>query len=409
MSKNSIFLVIVLCLFANASFAQNAPVGSYAKMKEAAFNGKYKSAKDMGRSLLAANPNNYDVSVLMARVYIWEQQYDSAQIVLDELLVKQPQYADALEAKFDLAFFTSNYQTVIQLGDSLVAQNPTRIEFKEKVALAHLGLAHNDIAKGKANDILAIDPTNKVALGILEQLRPDATEITVGYFLDQFSVPYERWWHVYTVGATKPMDWGSLAGRLNIGHLGDFSNGGAELQAEIESNINLSEKAYMMLLYGYSPSNYFPTHKASGEVWHKLPHQMVASLGGSYYYWDQSVFISTVSLEKYYNKYWFCLRNYLQYKDIGVTASWYATARRYFDDVDYAQIMLGFGAAPDEPFDVSDLNRQDAFSIRLAYLKKLNQRTKLRAGIGYSYEEYQQGAYRNRFEGGISVFYSLGK
>jgi YaiO family outer membrane protein len=402
----SVFYVMLLPGFL---FAQSAQVGDYGKMKEAAHSGKYKTAAEMGKSILVASPNNHDVAVLLARVYIWQQQYDSAQTVLNNLLSKAPGYADGVEAQFDLDFFSANYNQVLASSDSLIASNPARIDFKEKKALSHLELGQKSAALNDANAILSIDPENKVALGIVAQLKPKPGEVTVGYFFDQFQTPYHRWWNVYTLGYTKPLDWGSLAARLNLGHLGDFSNQGLEPQVEVESNIVLSKSAYMMLLYGYSPSIYFPKHKASAEVWHTLPYQFVGSVGGSYYYWADPIFIATFSLEKYYNDYWFCLRNYLQFKDIGVTASFYFTARKYFGDVDYFQAMLGYGAAPDEPFDVSDLNRQNAASIRLAYLKQLSQRIKLRAALGYSYEEYQQGDFRNRYEGGLSLFYTLAK
>ncbi|MFT3739046.1 MAG: YaiO family outer membrane beta-barrel protein [Breznakibacter sp.] len=404
------YLVLGITLSTFQGYSQYSPEYDYAKMREAAFNGKYLEAKAIGAKLLNNLPDYHDAAVLLGRVYMWGQQYDSAKIVIDNVLEKAPLNSDAIEAKFDLAYFSGNSAQVIAMGDSLIKTNPERIDFKEKVALSYLATGQVGNAEETAKNILSVDPENKVALRILDRLNPKRPwELTAGYSFDHFETPYNRWWHLWTIGATKKLEWGSLTGRLNVGHINAVGTA-TELQGEVESNLKLSRQAYMMMLYGYSPGDYFPTHKATVEVWHKIPYQMVVSLGSNFYYWDEPVFIGTVSLEKYAGSYWFCLRNYLNFKDVGPTASFYFTVRRYFDETDYFQATLGYGAAPDEPFDIkTDLERLNASSVRLAYLKKLSIRTKLRLGIGYAYEEYTPDKYRHRFDGTLSLIYSFGK
>lgn len=406
-------LVLGAALAPSGGYSQNSSEYDYAKMKEAAFNGKYAEAKALGTKLLSQQPNYHDVSVLLGRVYMWGQQYDSAKLVIDNVLLKAPQHSDAVEARYDLAYFSGNSTLVIAMGDSLIKANPKRIDFREKLALSYLIANQSDKAEEIANGILELDPENKVALRILDQLHPQRPlELTAGYSFDHFDTPYDRWWHLWTLGVAKQLSWGSLSARLNMGHINAVGtiDAATEVQAEVESNFKLSRQSYAMLLYGYSPGDYFPTHKAAAEVWHKLPYKMVVSLGSNFYYWDEPIFIGTASLEKYAGPYWFCLRNYLHFKDVGVTSSFYFTARKYFNETDFLQATLGYGAAPDEPFDIkTDLERLNAVSIRLTYLTKLSNRTKMRAGVGYSYEEFNPGKYRNRFDGTLSLIYSIGK
>ena len=48
--------------------------------------------------------------------------------------------------------------------------------------------------------------------------------------------------------------------------------------------------------------------------------------------------------------------------------SFYLNVRRYFNDIDYLQLTLGTGTAPDEPFEIqSDIMRLSANSVRLTY------------------------------------------
>jgi YaiO family outer membrane protein len=401
-------------------FAQNTPnlETQYLKMRDLAQSGKYLQAKQEGLKLLAQKPDYYDVSVMMGRIYMWEQKYDSAGVVINDVLQKMPANTDAVEAKYDLAFFTGKMADVVAMGDTLIAQNPSRIDMMEKYALANQALGNRDKAVEVAKNILAVDPENKVALSILHPqnqhetpLNIKRTEVYGTYAFDSFEKPYSRWWDLYTAGILKPVSWGSVGGRVNVGHLSSDFDKATEVQVEAETYINLTSQIYMYALYGYSDGMpYFPSHKAALEFWHKLPAAMIVSAGGSYYRWHDDIFIATASLEKYAGNYWFCLRGYAQFKEIGISPSVYFTARRYFNDIDYFQATVGYGAAPDEPFDIAYASeRQTAYSLRVAGLKRLSERFKLRAGIGYAYEEYANEKYRNRFDGHISLIYAIGK
>jgi YaiO family outer membrane protein len=155
---------------------------------------------------------------------------------------------------------------------------------------------------------------------------------------------------------------------------------------------------------------YFPAHRINAEYWHSFKYGLVASAGMHYYYFNRNIFIGTISIEKYYKSWWFSPRMYLYFKDIGVTTSFYLTARKYFNDINWLQLTLGYGTAPDEPFDIAtDLDRQNAFSVRLAYYTSITNDLFLRVGAGYSREEYAVSLQRNRFEGSLNLIYVLNK
>ncbi len=153
---------------------------------------------------------------------------------------------------------------------------------------------------------------------------------------------------------------------------------------------------------------YFPKHRAALEVWQILPAGWAASAGMNYYYFDRNIFIALASVEKYIGRYWLSLKGYLYFKEHGITTSAYFNARRYFTDINYLQLTLGAGTAPDEPFDIrTDLMRYSAYSARLTYNVALGNRLVMKVGTGYSREEYYENTWRNRFEGNVNFTYAI--
>lgn len=394
-------------------FEQKNPEEQYQWVRTLALNGKYTQARKYGHLILSKFPDYHDVSLMIGRTYLWENKFDSAAVYIHKVLSNQPANNEAREAELDLAYFSSDYPKVVALAPGFIQQYPDNFSYREKYAIALMALNQKEAAGLQVDTLLMKDSLNWVGNDIRKQLNPVSkkrTEINVGYSFDHFSEPYQRWWHLFTSGVTRHTQWGSLAGRMNVGHIHAGQDRETEIQAEAESYINLSKACYMMLLYGYSPGNYFPEHKASGEIWHKLPAQFIVSLGMNYYHWSNDVFIGTASLEKYTGKYWFCFRTYLHFKEIGITGSYYFTARRYWNGQDYFQVTIGSGTAPDEPFDIkTDLERLSAYSLRCMMMKKVAAKVSVRAGLGYAREEYYNELFRNRLDGTVGLIYLLGK
>jgi YaiO family outer membrane protein len=288
------------------------------------------------------------------------------------MILIEPNNTDALEARRDLAFWTGENNPVAE--DSLVEIQPGMI---------------------KPND--------------LENTRK--TDLRAGYYFDTFNEPYGRFWQVFQAGASRLLSFGRIIAGVNVGNLhtnADPAIKATEIQFEAEAYPKISQSDYAWLAYAYSSGKYFPAHRISAEYWHTFKYGWVASAGMHYYYFDRNIFIGTLSVEKYYKSWWFSPRVYFYFKDIGVTTSLYLTARKYFNDINYLQLTAGFGTAPDEPFDiVTDLGRLSAKTVRLAYYTSLTDNLFLRAGLGYSREEYAESLQRNRFDGSINFIYIL--
>jgi len=329
------------------------PEAEYTRIRTMAFGGGYAEAAVAARRLVNAFPEYGDARVLLGRILAWQKDYKQAAAVIDTLLMKDPDNGDALEARRDISLWS-----------------------KENTAVA--------------------------------------TDVRTGYSFDYFSLPYTRFWQVFSAGAGHRFNWGPAAAAINMGNLiTDDATGisATEFQVEVEAYPRFSDKNYAYVSYAYSPGTYFPTHRAAFELWQILPEGFAISGGINYYYFDRNIFIGLVSIEKYAGKYWFSGKCFVYFKDDGPRTSYYINARRYFNDFDYLQLTLGTGTAPDEPFGIrEDINRLGANSIRLAYNFNVKGKLNVKIGAGYSREEYDaEGgtAQRDRFEGFVNLVYAL--
>ena len=326
------------------------PEQEYLRIREIAFGGDLPVAEAEARKLVKSEPGYGDARILLGRILAWQNRYEEAALVIDTLLISDPENADALSARKDI---------------SMWSKGNTRV----------------------------------------------STELKAGYSFDHFALPYNRFWQIFSAGAGHRFSWGTASAGLNAGNLitsENPANNSTELQIEAEAWPTISEKIYGFASYAYSPGTIFPHHRAAFEVWQVLPAGMAVSVGMNFYYFDRPVFIACASFEKYTGKFWFSAKGYLYFKDNGPTSSLYINARRYFNDKDFLQLTLGFGTAPDEPFDIqSDLMRLSAYSMRIYYNVAVSPKITLKVGGGYSREEYQENTWRNRYEGGILLTYAL--
>jgi YaiO family outer membrane protein len=328
------------------------PEQEYLRIRSIAFSGDHSTAATEARKLVNAFPDYGDARILLARITAWQKDYETASAILDTLFNTDPGNSDALLLKEDIG----------RWSDKNIAS---------------------------------------------------ATDLVAGYSFDRFTEPYSFLWQNFKAGASHKFGWGAGSLLVNTGHItfgGNNLNSTTEVQFEAEAYPRLSGKNYAYLDYAYSPGRYFPRHRAAAEIWQVLPAGWSVSAGLNYYYFDKNIFIGCTSVEKYAGKYWFSLKGYVYFKNIGPTSSAYLNMRRYFNDFDYLQLTLGTGTAPDESFTLeNDLERLNANSLRLTYFNRFRNAMTFRIGAGYSSEEFAEETLRNRFEGHIMLTFPIGK
>ncbi|MCD4711311.1 MAG: YaiO family outer membrane beta-barrel protein [Bacteroidales bacterium] len=388
MKRLFIITTLTICslvqLYAQETLQQPNPEQEFARMRDLAAAGDYNGAKQIGYDLLEENEEYYDAALYLARIHGWESRFDSAYLVLDAVMARDPELYEAYETCVDLAYWENNMEKLETCAGRAVELEPDSAGRFETYRLA------------------------------LQQPRPQPKqpEIFARYSYDHFSVPYVRNWHMLTAGGELPFKHGTLIPSLNGGYFaGDLAQR-TDLQINLDGYLTLGKKSYAMLGYGFSPNgeiNFFPGHRGAAELWQVLPKGFALSAGLRYFYWDQHFPFLTFSAEKYAGNYWFSFRNYLFFKDYGVSGSYYLSARRYFDSkFNHLTLILGYGTAPDEPIlVVSDLDRLNALSGRIAFSKKTSPVVRLNAMVGYAWEEYADQDYRHRIDMRVGAYFLI--
>jgi YaiO family outer membrane protein len=332
------------------------PEAGFSLMRSYAENGEYDLAKKTGHIILQEEPDYHDVSLYLARVLGWEGSYDSAYALVDSVIEKEPELLEA-------------YETGQEKYDLSRSQRASERQIPE--AYLH-------------------------------------------YYYDHFGVPYARNWHMLTAGGSIPVRGLTLLPYVNAGYHAGGTTPSTDIQFNLDSYVKLGRLNYALLGYGFSPDgilNYLPVHRGVAELWQSLPSGFAVSAGLRYFFWDESFIFLTLSGEKYYGDYWFSLRNYLFFKDYGVSASFYLTARRYLgSSLNYVALTAGIGAAPDEPVVVaSDLDRLNAVSLRAEAQYQINERFRLAGMVGVAREEYTDRQFRGRIDFKVGTYIRLGR
>ena len=377
----TLFVLMLPPLQAQDTVQPYNPEKEFGRMRSFAAAGDYDAAKQIGYKLLRDNEAYYDAALFLARIHGWESSFDSAYRLIDRVLAEDPGLYEAYETCADLAYWENNLERLDSCAGGAEEIEPDSAARFERYRLAILQSA--PMAKQK--------------------------NIFAWYSYDHFSVPYQRNWHMLTAGAELPIKQGTLIPSLNAGYFaGDLSQK-TDLQFNMDAYLTLGKKNYALVGYGFSPGgdiNFFPVHRGAAELWQVLPGGFALSAGLRYYYWDRHFTFLTFSGEKYAGNYWFSLRNYLFFKDYGVSTSWYLSARRYFDnEYNHLTFTLGYGTSPDEPIlVVSDLDRLSAVSGRITFTKFVSKKVRLITMAGYAWEEYAREEHRHRIDARIGAY-----
>lgn len=385
-----ILLLISVLLLQNPVWSQESinsydtPEEGFALMRTYAAEQDYDSARLVAYNLLEENPDYHDVSLYLARLYGWESNFDSAYVLVNRVLGKDSTLIEAYVIRVDLAYWENDWEKLELYAIQALEKDPGLSGVEEKLVLA------------RQQDMRVLD-------------KP---EIFVGYSYDHFSVPYIRNWHMVTVGGVIPTEPATLSPYVNAGYHPGLDGQSTDIQFNLDAYFNVGTKNSILAGYGISPSgsrDFLPNHRAALEYWRVLPKGFGVSAGLRYFFWDDHFTFLTLSGEKYLGSYWISLRSYLFSKDYGISTSWYLSARRYLDSkYNYILATVGYGTAPDEPLlVVSDLDRLNALSFKLGISRQLNTRFRLQVTAGYSYEEYDDQAYRNRFDFRTALYFRL--
>ena len=233
-------------------------------------------------------------------------------------------------------------------------------------------------------------------------------QFLTGYSNDIFTKPYQRELHVFYSGVGYKTDHTAIYGKVNYGLLVPDARG---YQFELDYYQDITTWLFGWANYAYSECSFFPNHRAMVRLWQKLPAGFLISEGLNYYYFDRSLYTVNLGLEKYMGNFWVEGLVYLHFKEPDPRFSYKLSGRYFWQDYNYIQLSLMTGAAQDEPWTNGGLlpSTLNAHSAGLTFVSYLGQKKKvqLRANVGYAYEEYAEGSWRNRYTSGLGFVFTF--
>ncbi len=401
--------------------AESAPADDslFIVARDYALEGDTRKARDIAAGLLHNNPLYHDAAVLVARTYAWENHMDSARYFVTEVLQHQPGYHDALALLANIEIWDGNYLKAVGVAETALVHHPGSHIFMVKKARALFFNGKTDEARILAEEILGEDPGNKEAAELLNMINAPGfyhyrqnNYLLGGYYGEFFDLPYERRFHMGSLGYSHYTARGPVALKVNFANT--FIEGTGltrypSFQYELESYPRLTDDSYMLLNYAFSTGSVFPLHRGAVEYFRALPHGFEASLGLRNMFWDEHYLFFTGSAGMYYGNMWFSIRPYLFPGGEDLSASWFIFARRYFDHADsFAGIILGYGLSPDDAFaELPDRIYLRSTSIGFEFSRGIAGSYVVHGGLRYKNEEYATGSLRNYWYLNLGLRYIL--
>ena len=381
---------------------------TFEEARKLAFNGERAKARQICKTILSQGYDS-DVALLMGRTYAWDGKYDSTRVILNDVLKRNPDNMEALDAFADVEYWSDNYDMAIEYCDRALQKEPASEAFTVKKAR----ILHSNEKYGEAVSLLETFvqkyPGQAEALNKLQEYRPDAmkNKIRLSYTLDEFDKNFNRDpWQTTSLSYGRKTKLGTVIARVNYAKR--FGN--TAFQYEMDAYPKISENNYGYLNYGFSQNSVFPKNRLGVEWYHNFPKSFEGSIGMRELFFNSSnVDIYTATLGKYTGNYWISLRSYVTPGTTGTSVSGALQVRRYFSDPEnYIGLRLGYGVSPDDNRNLTDPNSNSRLtlktrSLRIEYNHIFSRIWILNAGGTWGNEELQSGTYSGYYTFDISI------
>jgi len=147
------------------------PEQAFARARELAAQRDYDTARLIARRLLRDAPSYHDARALLGRTYSWEQRFDDARKVLDDLVHRAPAYADGIAARIELDVYEGHADAALSAANQALAAFPRNPSLLYDKARALELLGRRDEAMRTLDDLRRIAPAHADAEALRTRLQ----------------------------------------------------------------------------------------------------------------------------------------------------------------------------------------------------------------------------------------------
>jgi YaiO family outer membrane protein len=391
-------LFILIVLFFCTTQKVSAQVGNvdsaFQVARTLAFSSKYHESISLCKRILEKSPNYQDVQVLLARVYFWNGQTDSAIFILQRSLEFKP-YEDAYIALSDILRWEKRSLEAQKIADDGLRSFPA-----SEALLIRKIKALDDLEDYKNAYHLADSLVNKNNNAELRQLaeriknKMAKNTFGVSYDFDYFDKQFKDPWHLFALSYGRQTKFlGKVSARVNLANR--FATKGS--QFELDAYPSLGKKMYAYINAGFSPDAIFPDYRGGLSIYRNFPRAFEGELGVRLLYFNKATILYVGSIGKYTGNFWFSLRPTFIASENGnrFSQSYSIITRYYFNtSFDFLTLTVAYGLSPDDRSKETLLQNPDLKSTRIQLgIQKLVKRTNVFIlSVGIVRGEFIQGA-----------------
>jgi YaiO family outer membrane protein len=395
--------------------AQQPIKSNYEKGREAAFSGDYTLAITYLQRALVESPNDYDSQAMLARVYYWKQQPDSALLLVEAILPLAQEDAETQLLYLQLLLAESKAEKMLAHYQQLQPALANKQQFRFQQILALEAIGQEKAALDSLEKLLVNAQGLPQARAKLHQLQRKLVKHKIGAEFDYstFDVALNDW---YGLALTYERKLASGPLQFKIQSARRFAQEAAQLEVDFYPMLGQKTTAYVG--FGLSNNTLFPAFRGGAELYHSLQGGWELSGGLRYLnFSNDPITTYTFSATKYLGNYYLHLRPFvIPYRDnIYVTAA--LQMRRYLSESrHYLGASIALGNSPDMDFrlngpDAENINPGlyllQAFSIRLDYQQAIRPLVLIKPFLEFRNEEFRPGDFRSRYSLGLAIYKSF--
>lgn len=399
-------LPIIFLLLHLFSFSQSAD-SLMAIARNKAYSGKTEAARATCQQILKTYPSYSSAQVLWGRTLAWDKLYDSAEVVLKQVLEYDYKQGEAASALADLYKWTNRDTLGLICANRGLSFFPNNEELLFKKAYFLYKLNYTTQAIVILEKLLEQDPKNFSYQQLYRQLTVKKKFDYAGIFhaFESFHKPYDKQISIVTLEYSRKTSFGTFIPRINNAYWHGVDNLlSLNPQFEIDMYPNLTDKYQIYANFGYAPKDHFPLFRMGFEIHRTIGRGFEAGLGMRELLFEDGngVFILTAALEKYAGNYWFMARPYISPVTSNIfSQSVQLSIRRYYGiRTNYMELTLVGGSEPDDTFLNFDYLMPNDIRYKSAKaFTRIKHQVKefglIKLGVGIEHAEYRQGEWKD--------------
>ena len=213
---------------------------------------------------------------MKGKILSWQGKYAESAVILEDLYEKVFDNYDLILALSDVWVGLRSYDEAMDMVNYGLSLFPNDPDLLLKKAQLYQLTGSIDQANSTLYSVLALRPNDPVATRALNVAKGAVpiTGISAEYTHNRYTIPFARYWNMYSMRYYHTTELGTFIGSVNMGYVNTgntpfMQNGGVQFEIDAYPKFP-AQKRYFHLNYGYSPSAVFARHRLGAHIYNEF-------------------------------------------------------------------------------------------------------------------------------------------